>query len=278
MQPYVVKQGDYLAALAHRFGFDADTVWNDDKNADLRKLRPDPNILWPTDVLYIPDQVDAEPATHQLETGTTNTFLSDAPTVPIEIRVKDPAFASQDYTVPELPQLAGLTTTADGTATFAVPVTLPACTMRFTASGKTFTFNVGHLDPINQLSGVFQRLQSLGHIHPDAQLPDPPDMDMIRAALRALRAAQSSSSTGSGAPDASASPPDAAPSGDTDVSAASSDVSATPSSGAPSGGDAWGDASDFDDAPYDAQNNAGLSDEGHLDDATTKLLSDAHGV
>jgi hypothetical protein len=50
VQPYVIRQGDYLALLAYKFGFDADAVWNDPKNADLRKIRSDPNMLWPTDV------------------------------------------------------------------------------------------------------------------------------------------------------------------------------------------------------------------------------------
>jgi hypothetical protein len=38
LQPYVIKQGDHLALLAYKFGFDADTVWNDPKNAQLRQL------------------------------------------------------------------------------------------------------------------------------------------------------------------------------------------------------------------------------------------------
>ena len=55
MQPYVIRQGDFLAKLAHRFGFDADTVWNDAANTKLGDARTDPNILAPTDILYIPD-------------------------------------------------------------------------------------------------------------------------------------------------------------------------------------------------------------------------------
>ena len=58
MQPYVIRQGDYLALLAYKFDFDADTVWGDPANSDLRKLRPNPNLLWPTDVLYISRRFD----------------------------------------------------------------------------------------------------------------------------------------------------------------------------------------------------------------------------
>lgn len=50
MTPYIVQQGDYLAKLAFVHGFEPDEVWNDPKNADLKKLRPDPNVLAPGDV------------------------------------------------------------------------------------------------------------------------------------------------------------------------------------------------------------------------------------
>jgi hypothetical protein len=35
----VIRKADYLAFLAHRFDFDADTVWNDGANAGIRTLR-----------------------------------------------------------------------------------------------------------------------------------------------------------------------------------------------------------------------------------------------
>ncbi len=62
MEPYVIRQGDTLATLAYRFGFDADVVWNDPKNDDLRKLQSAPNILKPTDILYIPERARAPPS------------------------------------------------------------------------------------------------------------------------------------------------------------------------------------------------------------------------
>ncbi len=74
MEPYVVRQGDHLAKLAYQFNFDANIVWNDPKNANLRQVRPNSNILSPGDVLYIPDQVP--PALQNLAVGTTNTFVA----------------------------------------------------------------------------------------------------------------------------------------------------------------------------------------------------------
>jgi hypothetical protein len=93
VEPYVIRQGDFLLQLAYKFGFDADAVWSDPANDDLRKLQPDPNILWPTDVLHIPAPPD-DPLAHSLATGQTNTFVSNPPAVPITIRFQDPPLAA----------------------------------------------------------------------------------------------------------------------------------------------------------------------------------------
>ena len=50
VQLYIIRQGDFLA---YKYGFDADKVWNDPTNDALKQVRPDPNILWPMDVLYL---------------------------------------------------------------------------------------------------------------------------------------------------------------------------------------------------------------------------------
>ncbi len=192
MQPYVIRQGDYITKLAYKFGFDADKVWNDPQNAQLRqdgKLSQDPNILNPTDMLYIPDQ-NTPPVTHSLTTGTTNSFVSDVPTVNVNLKFVEAQFASQAFTVVELPALVDLTTGADGTVTFAVPTTQETFTVVFTSDGTTFTCCLGYVDPIGTVSGVAQRLQNLGYLDPNVDF-GVEDVDAIREALQEFRASQS---------------------------------------------------------------------------------------
>jgi hypothetical protein len=271
VEPYVVRQGDYLARLAYQFGFDADAVWADAKNAQLRQDRSDHNILSPTDLLYIPDQ-GGTPATQSLTTGTTNAFVSNPPTTTVTIRFVDAPFASQAYSVPELPELTGLTTGQDGTATFSIPVTLDTFTIAFTGSGTSFSFDVGCLDPINTLSGIFQRLQNLGYIDPDVTA-DPPDLDVVRAALRAFRAAsQDPTILPSSPPDGDASSQGGPESSD-DNSASTSTDSSDASTDSDSSDTSTDSGSDDADASSD---DAGLTDEGKLDDKTSTDLVTAH--
>jgi hypothetical protein len=357
MQPYVIKQGDYLAKLADQLGFDADTVWGDQSNAQLQQLRPNPNILFAGDVLYIPNQMGPPPAPQSLTPGTTNSFVTNAAaTVSVSITFTDPGLASQAYSVPELPQLTGLTTDANGTATLEVPVSQDSFTIAFAAAGVTLLYQMGYLDPITTLSGIFQRLQHLGFL-PSNINPFPLDPDMIRAGLLALKAAQPSADGGpppSSAPPSSAapasSPPASSPPGSSPTGSPSGGSTASPSQSPPVPAAGWtpmdsssgstpppsgsaaspassptpaseptpgstpspasgpgaspgsqpppsatdgasapasGPASSpggSDSAPpssedpvEEAEDNAGLNDDGTLDDATSQLLLAAHG-
>jgi hypothetical protein len=310
MQPYVIRQGDFLAKLAYRFGFDADSVWNDPMNAQLRQLRPDPNLLWPTDVLYIPDPSGKTPPMQSLSVGSTNTFVADVPTATITLKFADPSFASQAFTIQELPELTGQTSKPDGTVSFPAPVTLDTATLVFTDSGATFACNLGHLDPIDTLSGVFQRLQHLGFIVESAPVKAA-TLESVRWGLLAFKAAQAQDSLSPDpSPPSSVSPPSSLPSpgsppSASDPSALSSgptggDVAAPASAPLPSEGAAAplssppppsGDSppplsaapasqpppSAPPDSGSSTPDNGGLNDDGTLDDETKQTLLSAHG-
>ncbi len=156
MEPYVIRRGDYLLSLSHRFGFDADTIWNDPKNAKLQQLRPDQNLLCPGDILYIPNQ-NAPPVMRDLPVGTTTTFISEAPSVLMThqfIGTDETTYASKAYTVQELESLTGLETDASGVATFPIPVTLARATVQFTDTGESCTpSSSARSDPIDTPTG-----------------------------------------------------------------------------------------------------------------------------
>ena len=57
---YEIQQGDCLASIARNSGLLWETIWNRPENSNLRTLRVDPNILFPGDILFIPDK-DPQP-------------------------------------------------------------------------------------------------------------------------------------------------------------------------------------------------------------------------
>jgi hypothetical protein len=209
LQPYVVCAGDHLASIAYKFGFDADTVWNDPSNAALRELRPDPNILFAGDVLQIPNQ-DKPPAQTSLQPGSSNSFVAPAATMTITLTFSDPALASQAYTIQELPNVTGATD-GNGLMSFTAPVTLSVATITFTTPGTSYPCRIGNLDPIGTLSGIFQRLQNLGFIAADTVF-DGDNLDVIRMGLCLFQYQQANpNGPPSAPPSAPSSPPSAPP-------------------------------------------------------------------
>jgi hypothetical protein len=292
MEPYVIRQGDYLLKVAYKFGFEADPVWNDPSNDDLRKLRPNPNILLAGDILHIPDQVDKKAASFDLAIGSTNTFVAPPPpTVTVTVQFvdgDDAVYASKAYTIEELDQLTGLKADGQGVVTFEAPVTLDEATLVFTESGETWVLAIGELNPIDSLSGMLQRLKSLGEVDGATEFDenDPTNnFDVLRDGLRSLK-----EPAGDGDDDAAPSDAGSDDSGSDDSGSddSGSDDSGSDDSGSDdSGSDDSGSEDDVPD-PADATDasdtaatavadNAGLDDKGNLDPDTATQLHDAFG-
>ncbi|MEZ4446256.1 MAG: LysM peptidoglycan-binding domain-containing protein [Polyangiaceae bacterium] len=58
---HVVKTGDYLVKIAFEHGTTVAAIWQHPDNAALRAQRGSPDILYPGDVLFIPDQPEPPP-------------------------------------------------------------------------------------------------------------------------------------------------------------------------------------------------------------------------
>jgi hypothetical protein len=268
MEPYVIADGDYLALLAYQQDFDADTVWNDPANDDLRALRPDPNLLWPTDILHVPNQMNKMPVTHTLAPGSTTTFVSTPPTLPVAVKFTgaDPsAYASKAYVVKELEDLTGLTTNGDGLATFDAPITLQTMTVVFTDSGEAWRLKIGSMDPIETLSGIWQRLQNLGYLDGDIEL-DPDNLDPLRVALTRLKEIVQPD-----ADDAPASAPPAPPAG----GGTSEPAGGSPPSGSIDADPTWDASSDSSDSSPPSSDGGPDSNPGSATSSATALSSPA---
>jgi N-acetylmuramoyl-L-alanine amidase len=162
--PYVVRAGDYLTQIASRFGTTVDDIWALPENADLKASRPNPEILAPLDVVYLPQ---TKPTAIALTVGSENNFVADVLTVSVKVVFKDEdgnALASQSVTTdPELDDTPP-TTDGDGALTLKVPVTLTEIDVLIGDAPLTFTLQVGNLDPADTDTGLLSRLRQLGYL------------------------------------------------------------------------------------------------------------------
>ena len=196
MTPYIVRPGDYLAKLAFVVGFDADEVWNDPKNADLKALRPDPNILAPGDILYVPEKKQEEGL--PIQKGTDNDYSAPVPKVEVVL-----VFMSNDQPLANEPcEVLGLdgadsSTDGNGKLTLTIPVTTRQVSVHFTGPDVTYDVLVGDMDPDTEDSGLKKRLANLGLFTRSAERnPNVGEDEGLGAILAMFQAARGLESTG----------------------------------------------------------------------------------
>jgi Putative peptidoglycan binding domain len=164
-----VQQGEYLSQIAEKYGFfHYKTIWDHPDNAQLKKLRQSPNVLLPGDTVKIPDKAEKK---ESRPTGQLSYFKVPRERLFLHLALKD--FDDQPLadTKCEL-QIAGKSTplTTDGKGHIKVPIprTATEATLVFKDPLVPFDLSVpikiGHLDPVDEISGQKARLSNLGYI------------------------------------------------------------------------------------------------------------------
>ncbi|MDP9034560.1 MAG: peptidoglycan-binding protein [Myxococcota bacterium] len=183
MNPYVVRQGDFLTKLAIQHGFDAEEVWNHPKNESLRSVRASPDVLCPGDVLYLPPP---RPKTwHPLTVGGDNRFVATVPVIKVSLKLtaEGAPLANKACRVEGAGPVLQLTTGGDGSLAFSVPMSATILALVFDDPPLRYSLCPGWMDPDTTASGVGARLANLGYVDQTAVHPD-----VIADALRAFQA------------------------------------------------------------------------------------------
>lgn len=192
-----VRAGDSMASIAHAYGWhDWQGLWEHSDNAELRRRRASPHVLYPGDVVMVPDS-RPRPSEVEAATGQRHRFVVRAATMRLKLALKDRSgapVASRAFEV----RVGGRTVTGTTDGTGRVDVALPPdahdAELRVTLDGgRTLTvpLAIGYLDPIEEESGVKQRLRNLGYLPQAAPSPA-----AVAAALEAFQEDQSLQVTG----------------------------------------------------------------------------------
>ncbi|MGD0524890.1 MAG: peptidoglycan-binding domain-containing protein [Polyangiaceae bacterium] len=204
MQPYIIRQGESLATLALRDGFDPDAVWNDPKNDDIRAKRSDPMVLAPSDIIYLPDQ-PAQADSSALQTGSDNNFVAP-PRPPLlgRLRLLDETgapVAGKSFVVEDVDPPSQGTTDADGNVDLEIPYGRTWIRVQLPDAEIDLVVQVAFLDPVTESSGLEQRLSALGLLQALPAVHDPDAAAIVAqeyrdAAVRAFQQKQSIPDTG----------------------------------------------------------------------------------
>lgn len=162
MRAHVVRQGEYLAKLAHEAGMSPEDIWDDPKNADIRSQRENFDLLCPGDIVYLPDK---KPEGLPIQKGETNRYVARVPRIPIRLVLRSDGqpLAGEPYFIEGLPEAGEGKTREDGTISFDVPVSVREVHVILYEKNLDYPVMIGDLDPVEENSGVRMRLAHLGH-------------------------------------------------------------------------------------------------------------------
>jgi hypothetical protein len=195
MQPYVIRQGDYLTRLAHERGLDAEQVWSHPRNEALRGRRAHMDILSPGDVIYFPD---APRPPCSISARTTNRYRARVPRTVVDLVVRDGAapLANEPYKIEGVgPTEMSGTTNGEGRLSIQVPVHVREILLTFQDGRLVLPLMIGHMDPIDEPSGMRARLANLGYL-PSLASGAAHDDEPLTRAIRAFQQAERLDPTG----------------------------------------------------------------------------------
>lgn len=166
---YTVDQGDHLSKIAKDNGFtDYMIIWDHPNNADLKKQRQNPNVLLPGDQVFIPDMEQKQ------ESGSTDkrhTFTVDKKTLKLRLVLEDmyekPIAGAQCALLID-GQVFQLTTDGNGKLEQEIPLDAKEGVLTIRGDQTPFAnqvlpIKIGHLDPVDEVSGQVARLNNLGY-------------------------------------------------------------------------------------------------------------------
>jgi len=167
---HTVKQGEHLTRIAKAYGFsDYRTVWDHAENAEVKRKRGNPNVIFPGDRLFIPDKREKEELRpvdrrHRFRVSRKNLKLR----VVLEDFAEKPiADAKCELQVDG--QVEKKTTDAEGKMERDITPDAENGILVVTDPEDVFgdlpiVIRVGHLDPVDEVSGQTARLNNLGYL------------------------------------------------------------------------------------------------------------------
>jgi len=168
MSVHTVEQGECLLVIAHKYGFGSwHTVYDHARNAELRKQRPNPNILAPGDKVYIPDKLEKEAS---VSTGALHRFQVSIERHMLRLVLKNNSgrpYAGKKYKLQVGDQTSEGVTDDTGLVEQEIAGGEQVGTLLMWPGSDadaplTWKLKLGELDPVDEITGVQARLNNLG--------------------------------------------------------------------------------------------------------------------
>jgi len=170
MPTHKVKQGEHISSIAEHYGFsDYRVIWDDGQNAKLKQLRKNPHTLLPGDELFIPEK---QSGLKSVSTEQHYRFKLSGSTLKLNLVIKDFDGKPFEDTACRLHignQVHDLQTDDNGMVQAPISHDAHEALLQFEDPSLPFDVNIavkiGHLDPIDTITGQKARLRNMGYYH-----------------------------------------------------------------------------------------------------------------
>src|ERR1022692_4713015 len=201
MRDHVVRQGECMSSIAYLYGFSWKVLWDAAENRELKKSRQDPNVLFPGDVVKIPDKQtkyyagvgragiipEKQTKYYACATDARHLFKLNGFKAVLRIRVMkdDQPRANENYLLEIDGTLMGGQTDAAGWLEKKIPPNAVRGKLTLSNGLENYDLQLGKLDPVHEVSSIEGRLMNLGYYGGPISGFMNPD---LQAALRAFQA------------------------------------------------------------------------------------------
>jgi len=158
---HIVRQGDSIISLSKRYGIPADKILNHPDNRFLLPRKRNASILFPGDRITIPDkemkEVNGETEQrHRFRCSTRTTWLK------LKIFKEGEPRANEPYhLIVEGKDFRG-NLDSEGRLEVKIPADARQAILRLSEEEEEISIRIGNLDPIDEVSGIQERLNNLG--------------------------------------------------------------------------------------------------------------------
>lgn len=161
MANYTIKQGDCLSSIAAKYGLFWEKIWNHPQNSQLKEKRKDPYILYPGDVVFIPDkEVKEEPAATEQRHRFRRKGIPEK--LELILCLEGEPRRDEDFELEIDGKLTKGKTDGQGKVSIFIPPGARKGKIILVNTGEEFALDLGCLDPLTEITGVQARLANLG--------------------------------------------------------------------------------------------------------------------
>ena len=166
---HTVAQGECLSSLAKQHKLQSwRRIYDHPENAAFRQARPNPNVIYPGDVVYIPDM---ELRNEDRPTDQRHKFVVGPDRTLLRIVVADGdghPYTQHDYRLAVGDKVHEGKTDARGMVEHQIEPDSSSGELTVWWRGSpgrrcTWKLSIGHLDPVDRMTGIQARLNNLGY-------------------------------------------------------------------------------------------------------------------